>query len=132
MKVKVKVNSVSIESENESGFFSIYTFTPELINIYLSNVNNMCLANAILICILRDISLCRFQLVCIGDELTLNDTYPILSDPTFIPDVTEELLKDREWKYKELKGCVLFVWGQLLRICASASPFSGTYYYTVI
>ena len=28
-KVKVKVNSVSIESENESFFFSIYTFTPE-------------------------------------------------------------------------------------------------------
>ena len=27
--MKVKVNSVSIESENESGFFSIYTFTPE-------------------------------------------------------------------------------------------------------
>ena len=25
----MKVNSVSIESENESGFFSIYTFTPE-------------------------------------------------------------------------------------------------------
>ena len=29
MKVKVKVNSVSIESETESVFFSIYTFTPE-------------------------------------------------------------------------------------------------------
>ena len=68
----------------------------------------------------------------IGDELTLNDTYPILSDPTFIPDVTEELMKDREWKYKELKGCVLFAWGQLLRICASASPFSGTSYYIVL
>ena len=29
MKVKVKINSVSIESENESRVFSIYTFTPE-------------------------------------------------------------------------------------------------------
>ena len=39
MKVKVKVNSVLIESETESGFFSIYTFTPEPSKGFNHNVN---------------------------------------------------------------------------------------------
>ena len=54
------------------------------------------------------------------------DRYPLVTDPTFVPKVHEEILKGpAQWASARLYAAVEFAWGVLLRECAGRAVFTG-------
>ena len=56
---------------------------------------------------------------------SLIDELPLIADPTFVPTVHTEVLKDSEWVSPTLHSAVKFAWAVLLRECASRAAFEG-------
>ena len=60
------------------------------------------------------------------DASLVDDPYPLVADPTFIPRMHAVILNDpAQWATPRLYAAVEFAWGVLLRECAGRTDFTG-------
>lgn len=59
-----------------------------------------------------------FWVVLFGSLSLAEESFPLLSDPSFIPEFHQEIIQHASWENQGMCACVRFAWALALRSCS--------------